>query len=147
MDVEGFDHLNLSVRDLGESAAWYGRVFGFARVEEGVWEGVRWAILRSGGGRGGAMLCLYEHPDFQALDGEALRARRLHGLRHFGWRLGNEEEWRATVAREGLEVEEMRWPRSTSWYVTDPTGYDIEVAVWKAGRVSFGEASAPAGTE
>ena len=146
MDIEGFDHLNLSVRSLEESAAWYGRVFRFALVEEGVWEGVRWGILRSGGGRGPAMLCLYEHPDFRGADGEALRDRRLHGIRHFGLRIGDEREWRATLSRERLEAEEIRWPHSTSWYVSDPTGYDIEVALWKGGLVTFGSVPSPVTT-
>src|SRR5579863_2904411 len=29
MDVSGFDHLNLTVRDLAQSTAWYGRIFRF----------------------------------------------------------------------------------------------------------------------
>src|SRR6185503_12235140 len=37
MDPIRRDHLNLSVKDLDETIAWYGRVFGFAVAEEGVW--------------------------------------------------------------------------------------------------------------
>lgn len=141
MDVLGLDHLNLSVRDLGETRAWYGRVFGFAPVEEGVGDGVPWAILRSGGGRGDLMLCAYEHPDY-APPGDALAGRRLHGVRHFGLRVGDEAAWRQTLAREGLDYEEVRYPGSTSWYVEDPTGYTLEVAHWKGNRISFGSAAA-----
>ena len=66
MDVAGFDHLNLTVRDLDESVAWYRRIFRFALVEQGVREGVRWGILRSEDGRGSAMLCIYERPEYRA---------------------------------------------------------------------------------
>jgi catechol 2,3-dioxygenase-like lactoylglutathione lyase family enzyme len=138
MDVAGFDHLNLTVRSLDESIAWYGRVFRFARVEEGVREGVRWAILRSRSGTGEAMLCMYERPEFGEADPEALPARRLHGIRHFGLRIESEAEWQEILRREGLDYEETRWPRSTAWYVNDPTGYEIEVSHWKEGGIGFG---------
>ena len=39
--------------------------------------------------------------------------------------------------REGLEVEEIVYPHSRSWYVYDPTGYEIEVVSWKGDRVAF----------
>ena len=138
MDIRGVDHLNLTVRDLEESARWYGRVFRFAPVERGERDGLRWAILRSEEGKGATMLCLYERPDFAAFDPEALGERGLHGIRHFGFRIEDEAGWRALLEEEGLEHEEMSWPYSTSWYVNDPTGYEIEVACWKGGRIRFG---------
>jgi catechol 2,3-dioxygenase-like lactoylglutathione lyase family enzyme len=33
--MASLDHLNLTVRNLEESIAWYGRVFGFKKVEGG----------------------------------------------------------------------------------------------------------------
>ena len=132
-----FDHLNLSVRDLDETVAWYGRVFDFALVEEGVWDGVRWGILRSGKGAGDAMLCVYHHPEYAFLDNDALARRKIHGIRHPGFRISDEARWLETVAREGLEVEEIEYPHSRSWYVYDPTGYEIEVAHWNDDRVVF----------
>jgi catechol 2,3-dioxygenase-like lactoylglutathione lyase family enzyme len=140
MDSVRLDHLNLSVRDLEETVAWYGRVFQFALVQEGTWEGVRWGILRSGGGRGDALLCVYHHPEYAFLSPEELGGRRLHATRHVGFRITDEARWRETVAREGLEVEEIRYPRSRSWYVSDPTGYTIEVVRWEGDRVAFDSA-------
>jgi catechol 2,3-dioxygenase-like lactoylglutathione lyase family enzyme len=128
------DHLNLSVRDLDETVAWYRRVFDFAPVEEGTWDGVRWAILRSDGGKGDALLCAYHHPEYAFED---LGGRSLHGIRHPGFRITDEARWLETVEREGLEVEEIVYPHSRSWYVTDPTGYEIEVACWKGDRIAF----------
>ena len=133
MDAVRFDHLNLSVRDLDETVAWYGRVFGFSVAEEGVWDGVRWAILRSGD----TMLCAYHHPEFRFVDNDGLASRHLHGIRHPGFRIADERRWRETVEREGLDAEEIVYAHSRSWYVYDPTGYEIEVVKWNDDRVTF----------
>lgn len=133
MDAVRLDHLNLSVRDLDETTAWYGRVFGFSVAEEGVWDGVRWGILRSGD----TMLCAYHHPEFRFVDNDGHRSRHLHHIRHPGFRITDERRWRETIEREKLDVEEIVYPHSRSWYVTDPTGYEIEVVIWNDDRVVF----------
>lgn len=133
MPVKHLDHLNMSVRNLAETIAWYGRVFGFVKVEEGEVDGSPWAILKSGE----AMLCVYEHPDRGVPDPDQ---HRHHGLAHFGLRIDDPGAWEQTVAKEGVRVEyggAVRWPHSTAWYVTDPTGYEIEVACWDEDRVRF----------
>jgi catechol 2,3-dioxygenase-like lactoylglutathione lyase family enzyme len=139
--VKHLDHLNMSVRDLEASVTWYGRVFGFRKVEEGITDdGVTWAIVRAGE----AMLCLYEHPRRELLDGAALLARGLHGLNHFSLRVSDPEAWKVAAEREGVEVRyggAIEWPNSTSWYVLDPTGYEIEVAAWDDDAVRFRGAS------
>ncbi len=133
MAVKHLDHLNLSVRDLDETVEWYGRVFGFAKVEGGVQDGRPWAILRCGE----ALLCVYQHPERGVPDPEE---HGHHGLAHFGLRIDDAKAWEGVVAREGVPVEyggAVRWPHSTAWYVTDPTGYGIEVACWDDDRVTF----------
>jgi catechol 2,3-dioxygenase-like lactoylglutathione lyase family enzyme len=133
MAVKHLDHLNMSVRDLAESVDWYGRAFGFRKVEGGVIDGSPWAILRGGD----ALLCLYEHPERGAPDPDE---HGHHAPSHFGLRITDRAAWEATVAREKLRVEyggAHRWPHSTAWYVTDPTGYEIEVALWDDDRVQF----------
>lgn len=131
------DHLNLSVRDLDESIAWYARVFGFARVEDGVRDGTRWAILRAGEGAGEAMLCLYHQPGFRFLENDELVRHGVHGIRHPGFRITDEARWREILEREPLACEEVAYPHSRSWYVSDPTGYEIEVVRWEDDRVRF----------
>ena len=137
MQVKHLDHLNLSVRDFDETAAWYGRVFGFAPVEQGVQEGVRWGVIRAGE----AMLCIYEHPELEHLDADTVRREHgVHSVAHFGLRITDRAAWEATVDRENLEVRfggPIEWPHSTAWYVHDPTGYEIEVALWADDRVRF----------
>lgn len=137
MRVQHLDHLNLSVASLEESARWYQRVFGFEKKEEGLYEGRPWQILQSGE----ACLCLYERPGFQLLDSCEAARRELHGISHYGLRIDDRAGWEATLEREGVEVfygGEVRWPHSSAWYVKDPTGYEIEVALWDEGRASFG---------
>lgn len=136
MRVKQLDHLNLSVRNLEESVAWYARVFGFERVEGGTADGVAWAIIRSGE----ALLCLYEHPAWTLPANEERRERRQHGLNHFALRITDRAAWEATLEREQLEVAyggEVSWPHSAAWYVSDPTGYEIEVALWDEDHVAF----------
>src|SRR5436305_10711462 len=40
MNLEGIDHVALSVRDVERSANWYIDVLGFKRLHEGMWDGV-----------------------------------------------------------------------------------------------------------
>ena len=136
MSVKHLDHLNLSVRNLAETCAWYARVFGFSVVEEDLQDGVRSAILKSGE----AMLCVYEHPDRTILDRFARDRAQLHGVNHFALRVTDRQEWEKVVAREALPIQyggAYPWPHSTSWYVEDPTGYQIEVVCWDRDQVAF----------
>lgn len=136
MNVKHLDHLNLSVRSLDETAAWYERVFGFTRVEQGTSRGVPYAILRGGE----ALLCVYEHPGRAQIDDAHRRERPVHGLSHFALRITDGAAWEETVARERLPVRHggvVEWAHSRSWYVTDPTGYEIEVVLWDEDRIAL----------
>lgn len=138
LGLRHLDHMNMSVRDLAETIDWYGRVFGFELVEEAVCDdGTPMAILRAGD----AMLCCYEHPDWEFVSNVERRRRRLHGVSHFALRITDRAAWEATVAREQVELQwggaPIRYPHSTSWYVEDPTGHGIEVALWDDDRVRF----------
>ena|SRR6185369_9768291 len=136
MKVKQLDHLNLTVQSLDDSIAWYGRVFGFEKVEEGRRGGQPWAILKSGE----ALLCIYEGPTRKALDADALADAGLHGMNHFALRVTDRRGWLETLARERLEFtyeSPVEYPHSTSWYVKDPTGYEIEVALWNNDQVDF----------
>lgn len=144
MSVKQLDHLNLSVRDFDETVDWYRRVFGFELVEEGIqenWGGaadVRWGVVRSGD----AMLCIYAHPELQRPTPDDMRAdHHLHTIAHFGLRITDRPAWEETVQRERLAIMyggPIQWPHSTAWYLHDPTGYEIEVALWEHDEVAFG---------
>jgi len=135
MQVKHLDHLNLSVRDLAQTIEWYGRVFGFGVVERGIYNGAPWAILRSGE----AMLCCYERPDLPMEGREAFQH-----VSHFALRITDRAAWEQILAAEALPTRygsPRAWPHSTAWYVVDPTGYEIEVALWDADTVAFDAAA------
>ncbi len=137
MQVKHIDHLNLTVADFDETVAWYGRVFGFELAEEDVQDGVRWGVIR----RGEALLCIYQFADCRHEDRFAMRKLGLHGVNHFGLRITDRAAWETIVEKEGVEVlydGPVRWPHSTSWYIKDPTGWEIEVALWDDDTVAFG---------
>lgn len=130
MNVKQLDHLNLSVRDFDETAGWYARVFGFEVVERGTYNGQPWGVLKAGD----AMLCAYQHPELdKEANADALEAAGFHRIAHFGLRITDRAQWEQTLRREKLHVHyggAYDWPHSTSWYINDPTGYSIEVALW-----------------
>lgn len=133
MQVKQLDHLNLSVANFDQTAHWYGRVFGFRVVERGIRDGRTWGVLRGGE----ALLCIYEHPELKFLDSEQLAAQGLHGVAHLGLRITDREAWMKVLQAEKLEHLHWKYPHSESWYVTDPTGWEIEVALWDHDTVRF----------
>jgi hypothetical protein len=59
---------------------------------------------------------------------------------HFGLRITDAEAWLETLEREKVHVlydGEIDWPHSRSWYIKDPTGYEIEVVLWTEDVVAF----------
>jgi len=134
MGVQALDHLNMTVQSFEDSAAWYARVLGFEVVEKGVYDGEPWGILKSGS----ALLCLYQHPELGKADSEGPPSGQ--HLNHFGLRISDRAAWEDTIAREKVKVAydgPVRWPHSTSWYIEDPSGYEIEVALWDDNRIAF----------
>ncbi|HIG10115.1 MAG: hypothetical protein ABGY71_12015 [bacterium] len=68
-------------------------------------------------------------------------ARALHGVSHFSLRIADRSGWEQTIADEELELLYgglVEWPHSLAWYVADPTGYEIGVALWNDDTVRFG---------
>lgn len=136
MGVRHLDHVNLTVENFDETVEWYGRVFDFSVVEKGVIDGHRWGVIRSGD----AMLCIYERPGYVYKDRFQLEREKTHVIRHIGLRFSGRAEWESRMEREGIEIREgylVENPHSTSWYVQDPTGHEIEVACWNDDVISF----------
>jgi catechol 2,3-dioxygenase-like lactoylglutathione lyase family enzyme len=143
MQVTHLDHLNMSVRNFDESAEWYARILGFKVVERGVIDGITWGVLRSGD----ATLCIYQHPEFSSPTDEAQINAAVHHVRHFALRITDRAAWEATVKHENLHLEFgglVTWPHSLAWYIRDPSGYSIEIALWNSGSPDFtGRPTAP----
>ena len=136
MKVQTLDHLNLTVSNLEISIVWYAKIFGFNVVERGVRDSGPWAIIRSGD----ALLCIYEDPTRLSPSRFRLDGQERHVIYHFGLRITDREAWLSTVKDNNLELEfggENKYPHSSSWYVADPTGYSIEVALWNENIIRF----------
>ncbi|MHC4959129.1 MAG: VOC family protein [Planctomycetota bacterium] len=133
--IKHLDHLNISVADFERTADWYRRVFGFEVAQDEVdGDGIRWGVLKAGE----ALLCIYEYPDHKMVKA---RLQGQHGINHFGLRITDRAAWEQVLEREQLETHwgsPVDWPHSTAWYVRDPTGWEIEVALWNNDTVAFG---------
>ena len=58
MELEGIDHVALTVRDVEEAAKWYADVLGFDQRYEGMWSGIPTFI-----GKGNTAIALFPASD------------------------------------------------------------------------------------
>ena len=136
MKIKHLDHLNMTVANLNESIDWYRKVFGFEPVETGVRNGTPWAIIKSGE----ALLCMYEDATRSGPQQFLKRGGDAHTIYHFGLRITDRDAWLEKIREHNLELEyggEVDYPHSKSWYVFDPTGFGIEVALWDNDTIAF----------
>lgn len=132
--VAKLDHINFTVTNFKESVEWYQKVFNLELVEkEKCDNGLHWGILRGGD----TMLCIGEEPQRKPYHGEEYLC-----MYHFGLRVLDKEAWEKTIKEHDLEIKysgPIKYPHSTSWYVDDPSGNEIEVVVWNDDKVKFPE--------
>ncbi len=119
------DHVNITVNQLDESIRWYGKLFGFEKVEGGITEqGKRWAIVACND----SMIAMTEYEEKQPANQKFHSTQRIF---HFGIRVVNADDWRTKVKQNDLKLYyggEIEYPNSRSWYVHDPSGHEIEVS-------------------
>ena len=130
--VIGLDHANFSVSNIEESFDFYQRLFGYVPVEKGIQDGVRWGILRCND----ALLCMYEKPELEFLDRFTAAKMGYHYVSHVGVKIEDKQAWLDIVEKENVTLNyggAIETPHATAWYVTDPTGWEIEVALWHDG--------------
>jgi lactoylglutathione lyase len=110
------DHINMSVKSLSETVDFYGKLFGFTVKKDQPEQASK--II----GNDKILLCLYEDP--------ALKVEE--GINHFGFHVENFGEIEATCRKLGIPVlygGPVTWEEKTrSLYVTDPSGYAIELS-------------------
>ena len=135
--VSMLDHINHSVDDLEASVDWYHRLFGFEVVERGMVEDVGpWAIIQAGE----ALICMYQHPNREYKDRFELKELGIHHVAHIGLRVSDKQQWEQVIEEESVEVlygGAVEMPHSISWYIKDPSGWEIEVAWWPEGKADF----------
>lgn len=116
LKVNGIDHLNMEVINLNETVEFYNQLFGFNVLKEQPEENSK--II----GNEKVKLCLYETGDF---NGYAKK-----GLHHFGLHIENFEKVINKCTEMGIEIfygGPLKWEKSTSIYIKEPNGYEIEL--------------------
>ena len=112
--ASAIDHINLTVKDLEESVAFFRDLFGFEVKEDQ--PGYNSKII----GNSAIKLCLYED---RALEIGA-------GINHYGFCIENFDEIVAQCEALGVSMPYgvVDWGQSRSVYIIDPSGYEIELS-------------------
>ena len=116
LNANGIDHLNLEVINLNETVDFYNKLFGFEVLKEQPEENSK--II----GNEKVKLCLYERADFKGYEKK--------GFYHFGLHIENFKDIIEKCTEMEIEIfygGPLKWENSTSIYIKDPNGYEIEL--------------------
>jgi catechol 2,3-dioxygenase-like lactoylglutathione lyase family enzyme len=129
IEIQGIDHVALSVRDVQESTRWYIDVLGFEHRFPDMWGGVPAFI-----GKGTTALALFPARDSGQADPTRGRVRFLH--------LAFRATRKAFVAAQedlkarGIAFEFQDHEISRSIYFRDPDGHELEITTYEFGDAS-----------
>jgi catechol 2,3-dioxygenase-like lactoylglutathione lyase family enzyme len=135
MNLEGIDHVALSVRDIERSAQWYIDVLGFERKFEGMWDGIPVFI-----GKGTTALALFpirsnERSTSSAALASAKEAGALPEIRmlHLAMRANHKNFLAAQeeLKRHGIKFDFQDHEISHSIYFRDPDGHQLEITTYE----------------
>jgi catechol 2,3-dioxygenase-like lactoylglutathione lyase family enzyme len=126
VELEGIDHIALSVSDVELSARWYIDVLGFEPRHEGMWDGVPVFV-----GKGDTALALF--PLQSPSGSESGRHRGRSSMLHFALRASRQNFTAAQeeLKRRGIEFEFEDHEISHSIYFHDPDGHKIEITTYE----------------
>ena len=125
MELEGIDHVALSVRDVERSTKWYMEVLGFERRHEGMWDGIPIFI-----GKGTTALALF--PVRSNAGGSSSEGRGPRML-HLAMR-ANRENFAAAqeeLKHRGIDFEFEDHEISHSIYFCDLDGHKLEITTYE----------------
>ena len=113
------DHVNLTVKNLAESVAFFKDLFGFEVIKEQPDQDSQ--II----GNAHIKLCLYEDAALELGP----------GINHYGFDIENFDEVVATCEALGIRMPYgvVDWGQSRSVYIIDPSGYEIELSEIEGG--------------
>ena len=124
-ELEGIDHIALSVRDVERSAKWYVDVLGFEPRLAGMWNGIPTFV-----GKGTTAIALFPlrgEANAVQSDGRAIR------LLHFAMRADRKNFLAAQreLKQRGIEFEFQDHEVSHSIYFSDPDGHELEITTYQ----------------
>jgi catechol 2,3-dioxygenase-like lactoylglutathione lyase family enzyme len=125
IELEGIDHVALSVSDLEGSAQWYIDVLGFEQRHKGMWDGVPVFI-----GKGTTALALFPR---KSSEGPAAASRGGTGMLHLAFRASRAGFLHAQVELKGrgIPFEFTDHEISQSIYFNDPDGHNLEITTYE----------------
>ncbi|MCH7496832.1 MAG: VOC family protein [Candidatus Marinimicrobia bacterium] len=114
LKATAIDHVNLTVKNLAESVSFFEQLFGFEVIKDQPDQASQ--II----GNDSIKLCLYEDPN---LDIGA-------GINHYGFHVENFDAVVEACRTLGVSMPygTVDWGPSRSVYITDPSGYEIELS-------------------
>jgi catechol 2,3-dioxygenase-like lactoylglutathione lyase family enzyme len=124
MELEGIDHVAMSVRDIERAAQWYIDVLGFKRLHKGMWDGVPVFI-----GKGTTALALFPVRSRSTSSSAPAAIRMLHLAMR-----ANRENFLAAqeeLKRRGIKFEFQDHEISHSIYFRDPDGHALEITTYE----------------
>ena len=125
MQLEGIDHVALSVRNIEQSAKWYMEVLGFERLHEGMWNGVPTFI-----GKGNTGIALFPaRSDANSTSSSHRELRMLHLA--FRANRGDFLAAQRELEERGIKFEFQDHEISHSIYFRDPDGHQLEITTYE----------------
>src|SRR5713101_3360253 len=122
MDLEGIDHVAMSVRDVERSAQWYIDVLGFERRYQEMWDGLPAFI-----GRGTTSIAL-----FPVRSNEGSSERGGVRMLHLAFRASRKNflAAREELKQRGIQFDFQDHEISHSIYFSDPDGHKLEITTY-----------------
>ena len=125
MQLEGIDHVAMSVRDIEQSTNWYIEVLGFERLHEGMWNGVPTFI-----GKGNTAIALFpvkSHAEPTGPSHEGIQ------MLHLAFRADRENFLVAQreLEKRGIKFEFQDHEIAHSIYFRDPDGHQLEITTYE----------------